>query len=87
MFAFAFENISILLPLNICSRIQRREEECHVSRDVCHACPACEAGQGGDIMKTISKCDTTWELLATAHWMKVESSTAMAAVVRMAETE
>ena len=44
MFAFAFENISILLPLNICSRIQRREEECHVSRDVCHACPACEAG-------------------------------------------
>jgi len=44
-------------------------------------------GQGGDIMKTISKCDTTWELLATAHWMKVESSTAMAAVVRMAETE
>ena len=46
-------------------------------------------------MKTISKCDTTWELfkqtphwpVATAHWMKVESSTAMAAVVRMAETE
>lgn len=65
MFAFAFENISILLPFNICSRIERREEDCHVSRDECHACPSCEAGARGDIMKTINKCDTTWELFTS----------------------
>ena len=64
---------------------ERRSVTCHVTCVMLVL--RVRRGQGGDIMKTISKCDTTWELLATAHWMKVESSTAMAAVVRMAETE